>query len=60
MIKKLATAFGNKTTQIESAMGLETNRVKRSKSEKKRAELKKKITVVGLGDGQHASGGGWM
>lgn len=60
IIKKLAAAFGNKTTQIESAMGLETSRVKRSKSEKKRAELKKKITVVGLGDGQHASGGGWM
>ncbi|KAG6995506.1 hypothetical protein G7Y79_00045g081770 [Physcia stellaris] len=60
IMKKLAAAFGNKTTQIESAMGLETSRVKRSKSEKKRAELKKKITVVGLGDGQHASGGGWM
>lgn len=60
MIKKLAAAFGSKTTQIESAMGLETNRVKRSKSEKKRAELKKKITVVGLGDGQHTGAGGWM
>ena len=58
--KKLAAAFSNGTTQIESAMGLETNRVKRSKSEKRRAELKKKITVVGLGDGQLAGGGRWM
>ena len=58
--KKLAAAFSNGTTQIESAMGLETNRVKRSKSEKRRAELKKKITVIGLGDRQLAGGGRWM
>ncbi|KAL8796710.1 MAG: hypothetical protein Q9195_001100 [Heterodermia aff. obscurata] len=50
VVKKWAAAFQSKTTQVESAMGLETNRVKRSKSEKKRAELKKKITVIGLGD----------
>ena len=58
--KKLAAAFSSGTTQLESAMGLDTNRVKRSKSEKKRAELKKKITIVGLGDGQLAGGGRWM
>ena len=50
VVKKWAAAFQSKTTRMESAIGLETNRVKRSKSEKKRAELKKKITVVGLGD----------
>ena len=49
-VKKWTAAFQSKTIRMESAMGLETNRVKRSKSEKKRAELKKKITVVGLGD----------
>lgn len=56
-VKKLAAAFQNKTTQIESALGLEN---KRSKAEKKRAELKKKITVVGLGVEPLAGGGGWM
>ena len=58
--KKLAAAFSSGTTQLESAMGLNTNRVKRSRSDKKRAELKKKITIVGLGDGQLAGGGRWM
>ena len=58
--RKLAAVLSNGTTQIESAIGLETNRVKRSKSEKRRAELKKKITVVGLGDGQLAGREGWM
>ena len=57
--KKLAAAFSSGTTQLESAMGLDTDRVKRSKSEKRRAELKK-ITIVGLGDGQLAGGGRWM
>lgn len=58
--KRLAAAFSSGTTQLETAIGLDTNRVKRSKSEKKRAELKKKITIVGLGDGQLAGGGRWM
>ena len=63
VVKKWAAAFQSKTTRMESAMGLETNRVKRSKSEKKRAELKKKITVIGLGDDDRqppSSSGNWM
>ena len=62
VVKKWAAAFQSKTTRMESTMGLETNRVKRSKSEKKRAELKKKITVVGLGDdgGQPPGSDNWL
>ena len=61
-VKKWAAVFQSKTTRVESAMGLETKRVKRSKSEKKRAELKKKITVVGLGDddSQHLGSENWV
>ncbi|KAI4193985.1 MAG: hypothetical protein LQ346_003783 [Caloplaca aetnensis] len=51
MVNKLASAFSSGTTQVESAVGLNTARVKRTKSEKKREELKRKIKVIGLGDG---------
>ena len=60
IIKKLAAVLSSGTTQVESAVGLETNRVKRSKSEKRRAELKKKITVLGIGDHQAAGDGRWV
>ncbi|KAI4192356.1 MAG: hypothetical protein LQ348_003174 [Seirophora lacunosa] len=49
MVNKLASAFSNGTTQVESAVGLNTARVKRTKSEKRREELKRKIKVIGLG-----------
>ncbi|KAL8734225.1 MAG: hypothetical protein Q9166_001711 [cf. Caloplaca sp. 2 TL-2023] len=50
MVTKLASAFQSGTVQVESAVGLNTNRVKRTKSEKKRQELKGKIKVIGLGE----------
>ncbi|KAL8742578.1 MAG: hypothetical protein Q9190_004962 [Brigantiaea leucoxantha] len=50
MVSKLASAIQNGQVQVESAVGLSTSRVKRTKSEKKREELKKKIVVLGLGD----------
>ncbi|KAI4156646.1 MAG: hypothetical protein L6R39_001073 [Caloplaca ligustica] len=50
MVDKLASAFSSGTVQVESAVGLNTSRVKRTKSEKKREELKRKIKVIGLGD----------
>ncbi|KAL9014815.1 MAG: hypothetical protein Q9173_000539 [Seirophora scorigena] len=49
MVNKLASAFSNGTIQVESAMGLNTARVKRTKSEKRREELKRKIKVIRLG-----------
>ena len=50
MVGKLTSAISSGTVQVESTVGLNTNRVKRTKSEKKRAELKKKIRIVGLGE----------
>lgn len=50
VVNKLASALSSGTVQVESAVGLNTTRVKRTKSEKKRAELKKKIKVIGLGE----------
>ncbi|KAL8762128.1 MAG: hypothetical protein Q9184_001813 [Pyrenodesmia sp. 2 TL-2023] len=50
MVNKLASAFSSGTNQVESAVGLNTARVKRTKSEKKREELKRKIKIIGLGD----------
>ncbi|KAL8835964.1 MAG: hypothetical protein Q9170_003121 [Blastenia crenularia] len=50
VVTKLASAFSNGTVQLESAVGLNTMRVKRSKSQKKREELKRKIKVIGLGE----------
>lgn len=49
MVNKLASALSSGTTQVESAVGLNTARVKRTKSEKRREELKRKIKVIGLG-----------
>ncbi|KAL8666676.1 MAG: hypothetical protein Q9202_001214 [Teloschistes flavicans] len=49
VVNKLTSAFSNGTVQMESAVGLKTKRVKRTRSEKKRAELKKKIKVIGVG-----------
>ncbi|KAL8927639.1 MAG: hypothetical protein Q9172_001268 [Xanthocarpia lactea] len=62
MVNKLASAFQNGTVQMESAVGLNTNRVKRSKSEKKRQELKGKIKVIGLGNqsANNGSGSQWL
>ncbi|KAL8706722.1 MAG: hypothetical protein Q9201_000247 [Fulgogasparrea decipioides] len=50
MVNKLTSALSSGTVQVESAVGLNTSRVKRTKSAKKRAELKKKIKVLGLGE----------
>ncbi|KAL8781578.1 MAG: hypothetical protein Q9213_005928 [Squamulea squamosa] len=62
MVNKLALAFQSGTIQMESAVGLNTNRVKRTKSEKKRQELKAKIQVIGLGNQSAANGLGsqWL
>ncbi|KAI4247731.1 MAG: hypothetical protein L6R40_001317 [Gallowayella cf. fulva] len=61
MVNKLASAFQSGTVQMESAVGLNTTRVKRTKSEKKRQELKGKIKVIGLGDQRtDTSGGQWL
>lgn len=57
---RLASTLQNGSEKIENAMGLETNKVKRTKSQKKREELKKQIVVVGLGDQQQAGGGRWV
>ncbi|KAL8951960.1 MAG: hypothetical protein Q9222_002083 [Ikaeria aurantiellina] len=58
VVNKLASALQSGTVQVESAVGLNTMRVKRTKSEKKRQELKGKIKVIGLGrqDGDGTSG----
>ncbi|KAI4127390.1 MAG: hypothetical protein LQ338_003221 [Usnochroma carphineum] len=50
VVNKLASAFSSGTIQVESVVGLKTARVKRTKSEKRREELKQKIRVVGPGD----------
>lgn len=50
IVNKVASAFQSGTIQVESAMGLNTDRVKRTKSEVRREKLKKKITVIGIGD----------
>ncbi|KAI4276768.1 MAG: hypothetical protein LQ337_002251 [Flavoplaca oasis] len=61
MVNRFASAFQNGTVQIESAVGLNTDRVKRTKSEKKRQELKGKIKVIGLGDqGTNGTGSQWL
>ncbi|KAL8689279.1 MAG: hypothetical protein Q9224_004675 [Gallowayella concinna] len=61
MVNKLASAFQSGTVQVESAVGLNTNRVKRTKSEKKRQVLKGKIKVIGLGEqSAGASGSQWL
>ncbi|KAL8799316.1 MAG: hypothetical protein Q9182_005991 [Xanthomendoza sp. 2 TL-2023] len=61
MVNKFASAFQSGTVQMESAVGLRTNRVKRTKSEKKRQELKGKIKVIGLGEqSAGASGSQWL
>ncbi|KAL8694066.1 MAG: hypothetical protein Q9218_001244 [Villophora microphyllina] len=57
VVNKLASAFSSGTVQMESAVGLNTNRVKRTRSEKKRTELKKKIKVIGLGESNPANAG---
>lgn len=49
IVSKITAAFHNGTIQVESAMGLNTKRNKRSKAELRREELKKKIVVLGLG-----------
>ncbi|KAL8817523.1 MAG: hypothetical protein Q9223_003656 [Gallowayella weberi] len=61
MVNKFASAFQSGSVQMESAVGLNTNRVKRTKSEKKRQELKGKIKVIGLGEpSAGASGSQWL
>lgn len=57
---RLASTLQNGSEKIENAMGLETNKVKRTKSQKKREALKKQIVIVGLGDQQQAGGGRWV
>ncbi|KAL8942399.1 MAG: hypothetical protein Q9211_001412 [Gyalolechia sp. 1 TL-2023] len=61
MATKLASAFSSGAVQVESAMGMNTMRVKRTRSEKKREELKRKIKVIGLGEATSAkTGGPWL
>ncbi len=50
MAGKLAMVFQSGTQQIEAAVGLGPEKVKRTKAEKRREELKKKIVVVGSED----------
>ena len=50
VVTKLASALSSGTVQMESAVGLNTRRVKRTRSAKKREALKQKIKVVGLGE----------
>lgn len=50
IVNKITTAFHNGTVQVESAIGLNTERSKRSKAELRREELKRKIVVLGLGE----------
>lgn len=50
IVNKITTAFHNGTAQVESAIGLNTGRNKRSKAELRREELKKKIVVLGRGE----------
>lgn len=57
---RLASTLQNGSEKIENAMGLETNKVKRTKSQRKREALKKQIVVVGLGDQPQAGGGRWV
>ena len=57
---RFASRLQNGTEKIEQAMGFETNRVKRTKSQKRREELKKKIVIIGLGDREQAGGGRWL
>ncbi|KAI4168124.1 MAG: hypothetical protein LQ343_006657 [Gyalolechia ehrenbergii] len=58
---KLASAFSSGAVQVESAVGLNTVRVKRTRSEKKREELKRKIKVIGLGEPtSNKAGGQWL
>lgn len=60
LANRLASTLQNGTEKIEQAMGLETNNIKRTRSQKKREELKKKIVIVGLGDREQAGGGRWL
>ena len=57
---RLASTLQNGSEKIEHAMGIESNKVKRTRSQKRREELKKTIVVVGLGDRQQAGGGRWV
>lgn len=50
IVDKITTAFHNGTVQVESAIGLNRKKNKRSKAEVRREELKKKIVVLGLGE----------
>ena len=50
IVNKITTALHNGTTQVESAMGLNAGKKKRSQAELRREELKKKIVVLGLGE----------
>ncbi|KAL8825437.1 MAG: hypothetical protein Q9191_004418 [Dirinaria sp. TL-2023a] len=56
LAQRFASKLQNGTEKIEQAIGFETNRVRRTKSQKRREELKKKIVLVGLDDGEQ---GGW-
>ena len=57
---RFASKLQNGTEKIEQAIGFETTRVKRTKSQKRREELKKKIVVVGLEDRDQGGGGSWV
>ena len=46
MAGKLASVFQNGTQSIEAAVGLGSEKAKKTKSEKRREELKRKIVLV--------------
>ena len=61
MVGKIASAFQSGSVQVESAVGFNTDRVKRTKSQKRREDLKRKIKVIGLGDpGVDGTTGNWL
>ncbi|KAI4217181.1 MAG: hypothetical protein LQ351_000490 [Letrouitia transgressa] len=62
VVSKVASTIQNGQAHMESAVGLNTSRVKRTKSEKRRAELKNKIVVVKSGNPNSVGGrpGHWV
>ncbi|KAI4158386.1 MAG: hypothetical protein LQ342_007472 [Letrouitia transgressa] len=62
VVSKVASMIQTGQVHMESAVGLNTSRVKRSRSEKRRAELKNKIVVVKSGNTNSVGGrlGHWV
>ncbi|KAL9046045.1 MAG: hypothetical protein Q9214_001025 [Letrouitia sp. 1 TL-2023] len=62
VVSKVASVIQHGQAHMESAVGLNTSRVKRTRSEKRRAELKNKIVVVKSGNTDSVDGrpGHWV